>query len=227
LTTTPPGYDARMTATAEQPQPLVATLGGLDFSYDHRVLRPRPWTEAQSAWAAELLESTPPGPVLELCTGAGHIGLLAIVGNDRRLVAVDADAVACDYARRNAAAAGLDDRVEVRNATLETALGADETFPVVIADPPWVPTARTTDHPEDPVFAIDGGDDGLSVARRCLEVADRHLIPAGAMLLQLGNVSQVSDLEDCLVVEHPSLVVEEVRRPVPNGVVVLVRRRPN
>ena len=214
-----------MTATAEEPQPLVATLGGLDFSYDSRVLRPRAWTEAQSDWAAELLESAPPGPVLELCTGAGHIGLLAVVGNDRRLVAVDADPVACGYARRNAAAAGLADRVEVRHAPLEGALGADEVFPLVIADPPWVPSDRTTDHPEDPVFAIDGGDDGLSVARRCLDVAARHLLPAGAMLLQLGNADQVTDLEATLAVEHPSLVVEEVRQPVPNGVVVLVRRQ--
>lgn len=213
-----------MTATAEEPQPLVTTLGGLDISYDDRVLRPRPWTEAQSAWAAELLADAPAGRVLELCTGAGHIGLLAILDNDRHLVAVDADPVACDFARFNAAAAGLDGRVEVRHATLEDALAPEELFPVVIADPPWVPSTRTTDHPEDPVFAIDGGDDGLAIARRCLDVASRHLLPGGAMLLQLGNARQVADLASALEDEHPSLTVEEVRQPVPNGVVVLVRR---
>lgn len=216
-----------MTATAEEPQPLVAILGGLEISYDHRVLEPRPWTQAQAAWAAELLDTAPPGPVLELCTGAGHIGLLAIVGNDRRLVAVDADPVACGYARRNAAAAGLGDRVEVRNAPLESALHADEAFPVVIADPPWVPTDRTTDHPDDPPFAIDGGVDGLSVARRCLDVAARHLAPGGAMLLQLGNAAQVAALATALGAAYPSLTVDEVRQPVPNGVVVLVRRQPD
>jgi release factor glutamine methyltransferase len=215
-----------MTVTAEEPQPLVTSLGGLDISYDDRVLCPRPWTEAQSAWAAELLVTAPPGPVLELCTGAGHIGLLAIRDNDRRLIAVDADPVACDYARRNADAAGLGDRVEVRQAPLEEALAATERYPVVVADPPWVPSARTADHPADPVFAIDGGDDGLAVARRCLDVAARHLLPGGAMLLQLGNVRQVADLASTLEHEHPSLAVEEVRQPAPNGVVVLVRRTP-
>lgn len=215
-----------MTATAEDPQPLVTTLGGLDISYDDRLLRPRPWTEAQSAWAAELLLDAPAGPVLELCTGAGHIGLLAILRNDRRLVAVDADPVACVYARLNAASADLADRVEVRHATLEDGVAAGELFPLVIADPPWVPSARTTDHPEDPVFAIDGGEDGLAVARRCVEVAARHLLPGGSMLLQLGDTTQVAGLTAALEHDHPTLAVQEVRQPVPNGVVVLVRRTP-
>ena len=54
------------------------TFGDLEIAYDDRVLTPRPWTALQSEWAAELLESAPAGPVLELCAGAGQIGLLAV-----------------------------------------------------------------------------------------------------------------------------------------------------
>ena len=82
-------------------------FGSLQIRYDDRVLEPRPWTTAQSAWAAELIEQAPEGDVLELCTGAGHIGLLAIAGSDRRLVAVDASPTAAEHAADNAAAAGL------------------------------------------------------------------------------------------------------------------------
>ena len=199
-------------------------FGPLTIAFDERVLRPREWTAAQSAWAAELMATAPPGPVLELCSGAGHIGLLAVLVSSRPLVCVDASAVACDYARANAVAAEIADRVEVREGRLETAVRDDELFPVVIADPPWVPSARTTDHPEDPLLAIDGGDDGLAIARRCLDVAARHLVPDGAMLLQLGSAGQVADLVDGLEDGHPSLTVEEVRQPVPRGLVVLVRR---
>jgi methylase of polypeptide subunit release factors len=206
--------------------PAVTTMrfGALDISYDHRVLTPRPWTAAQSLWAADLLGTAGPGPVLELCTGAGHIGLLAVAGSGRRLVAVDADAVACDYARRNAAAAGLTDQVEVRHATLDEALAEDEQFPLIVADPPWVPSADTGRHPEDPLFAIDGGPDGLALARQCAEVADKHLAPGGVALLQLGNLEQVEALTDWLRDAPPDLTVEEVRRPHPTGVVVLLRR---
>src|SRR5687767_11506103 len=136
------------------------TFGSLRIAFDDRVLRPREWTTAQSAWAAEILASTPEGPVLELCAGAGQIGLLAVVDSaGRRLVCVDADEVACDFARANAEGAGLSDRVEVRHASLEDALRRDELFPLVIADPPWVPREATGRFPEDPLSAIDGGPD--------------------------------------------------------------------
>ena len=167
---------------------------GLAIEFDEQVLEPRPWTAAQSRWAAELLETLPDGPVLELCSGAGHIGLAAVAGNDRRLVCVDADPVAATYARQNAEVAGMGDRVEQRLGRLDAALAPAERFPLVIADPPWVRSSQVTRHPEDPPFAIDGGDDGLDVARRCWQVIDRHLDERGQALLQLGDVGQVEAL---------------------------------
>ncbi|MGA8992804.1 MAG: methyltransferase, partial [Nocardioidaceae bacterium] len=65
-------------------------FGGLAIAFDDRVLRPRPWTLAQSAWAAELAATVPAGPALELCSGAGHIGLAFAATSGRRLVMVDA-----------------------------------------------------------------------------------------------------------------------------------------
>jgi methylase of polypeptide subunit release factors len=208
-----------MTSTAAQTR--TTRIGTLDIAYDDRVLRPRPWTAAHASWAAEVLRDAHPGDVLELFCGAGHIGLLAVLDSDRRLVAVDRDPVACEYALLNAAAAGLADRVEVRNADLTEALGPDERFPVVIADPPWVPSAATVGFPEDPLTAIDGGTDGLELARTSLDVARRHLDVGGAMLLQLGSVEQAEELRRFTGEE---LVVEEVRQPDPTGVVVCVRR---
>lgn len=213
-----------MTSTRLPPEAEAIRFGHLDISYDHRVLEPRPWTVAQSAWATDLLREVPAGPVLELCAGAGHIGLLAIADTLHHLVAVDSDPVACEFARQNAAAAGLADRVEVRNARISDALAEDERFRLVIADPPWVPSAHTSEFPADPLLAIDGGKDGLELARECAAVAATHLEPGGLMLLQLGTPAQVDVLALDLVTRHPHLVVEEVRRPHPTGVVAAVRR---
>lgn len=170
------------------------SFGGLTIRYDDRVLEPRTWTEAQSEWAAELADQVPAGPVLELCAGAGQIGLLAVTLAPRRLVCVDVNPAAAELTRLNAEAAGLGDRVETRLADLTSALGPDEQFPLVIADPPWVPSDRTGDHPLDPVLAIDGGPDGLDTARTCLDVIARHLQPGGAAVLQLGGPTQVEAL---------------------------------
>jgi release factor glutamine methyltransferase len=212
---------AATTPHARTPEPRSARVGTLDIAYDDRVLRPRPWTAAHAAWAAEVLDEAPPGPVLELFCGAGHIGLLAVLDSRRHLVAVDVDPVACEYARLNAGAAGLADRVEIRTADLSDALADDERFPVVIADPPWVPSAETQRYPEDPLVAIDGGPDGLELARRSLEVARRHVAPAGVMLLQLGSLDEAEEVRR---LAGPDLVVTEVRQPDPSGVVVCVRR---
>ncbi|MFC7496086.1 MULTISPECIES: methyltransferase [unclassified Nocardioides] len=189
-------------------------FGSLRIAFDDRVLRPRAWTTAQSEWAAEVIRTAPAGPVLELCAGAGHIGLLAVVGSERPLVCVDVDPVACEYARSNAAAAGLADRVEVRQGPMDEVLRDDERFPVVIADPPWVRRAEVGRYPEDPLRAIDGGDDGLDVARTCIAVARRHLLPGGSVVLQLGTADQVDLLDNVDAAE-----VVEVRR-FDRGVVV-------
>ena len=187
------------------------TFGTLEIAFDDRIIRPRPWTVRQSQWAAEMAADAPDGPVLELCSGAGHIGLLAVAGNDRHLVCVDADPVACDFARANAAAAGLADRVEVRPGRLEEVLEPDERFAVVIADPPWVRREQTDEHPEDPLLAIDGGDDGLDVARECLRVIAGHLVAGGSAVLQLGTPEQVETLREEPAVKGGALVVGEVR----------------
>jgi release factor glutamine methyltransferase len=170
------------------------TFGGLDIAYDDRVLRPRPWTEEQSRWAAGLVVHLPPGPVLELCCGAGQIGLAAIAGTDRSLVCVDLDPAAVELTEQNARSAGLGHRVEVRRGRFQEVLRPEERFPLVIADPPWVESSETGRFPEDPLLAIDGGADGLTVARACLETIGEHLATAGEALLQLGSVDQVAAL---------------------------------
>jgi methylase of polypeptide subunit release factors len=171
--------------------PQAVDFDGLRIRYDARVLEPRLWTAAQSHWAAELLATAPDGPVLELCAGAGQIGLRTIADSERHLVCVDACPVACAYARENAATAGLGDRVEVREGRMQDVLGEDERFALVVADPPWVRRSDVTRYPEDPVTAIDGGLDGMDVAQACVDVAWRHVVPGGSLLLQLGTVGQV------------------------------------
>jgi len=188
-------------------------FGPLQIAFDQRVLRPRPWTAAQSGWAAELIAQAPAGPILELCAGAGQIGLLAVVGSGRRLVCVDVDPAACAFARRNARAAGLADLVEVREGAVDEVLGDDERFAVVIADPPWVRHSDVGRYPEDPLRAIDGGPDGVALARTCVDVARRHLRPDGSVLLQLGTAQQVD------LLDTDGLTVAEIRA-YPRGVLV-------
>ncbi len=200
--------------------PRSVSFGPLTIVYDDRVLTPRPWTVLQADWARELLEDAPPGPVLELCSGAGQIGLLAVHGTGRRLVCVDVDPVACGYAVVNARATGRGDLVEVRELPLG-GLPPEEVYPVIVADPPWVRTDQVGCFPADPVLAIDGGHDGLQLARECVAAIDRHLHAGGSALLQLGSVEEARQLRDEL---PASLELVDVRAEPGCGLVLLLQR---
>jgi methylase of polypeptide subunit release factors len=198
-------------------------FGGLDIAFDDRVLRPRPWTLAQSRWAADVLAAAPPGPVLELFAGVGHIGLAAVAGTGRDLVMVDLNPVAVDLARRNVASAGMSSRVTVREGRIDEVLEPDEQFALVVADPPWVPSAGIDEFPDDPAIAIDGGDDGLDLARTCCDVVARHLAPGGTAILQIGTSEQADVLERHLLDTDVALTRGETRMFERGVLVELVR----
>ena len=190
----PAGCGARDSLVAHEIR--VVDFGGLQIAYDARVLEPRAWTTAQAQWAAEILPRLPEGPVLELCAGAGQIGLLAVAESDRHLVSVEREPVAAAYAAANALGARIANRVEIREGHVRETLLSNERFPLVLADPPWVRSNEVASFPDDPPTAIDGGPEGLDVARECLAVIEAHLAPGGAALLQLGTEEQCAAVEE-------------------------------
>lgn len=168
-------------------------FGPIAVRYDESVITPRPWTLSQSEWVADVAPVCPPGPILELCSGAGHIGLAAAVLTGRPLVQVDANPSACELAQVNARDAGRSAVVDVRCGWLAEMIAPDERFPIVIADPPYVPS-RVVGRFDDPALAIDGGRDGLEGLIECGELADRHLVPGGLLSLQVRGPGQWQNL---------------------------------
>ncbi|MEV7398086.1 class I SAM-dependent methyltransferase [Aeromicrobium sp. NPDC092404] len=214
-----------MTVEVEQVRTEVIEFGSLSVQFDSRVLRPRRWTTAQSAWASAQLRTAPDGPVLELCAGVGHIGLLAMAGHTRPLVLVDLSETACRHAAANVEQANVSCPVEIRCGRMDEEIADDERFALIIADPPWVRSDRTGDHQDDPLHAIDGGDDGLDLARTCVQLIGRHLMDRGSAVLQVGDLEQVAAVSDHLA-DHPDLRlrIAEHRTFGDRGVLVLLVR---
>ncbi len=209
------------------PRPVrTAPFGPVTIAFDDRVLAPRPWTLLQSEWAVELAADAPAGAVLELCAGAGQIGLVVAVATGRPLVQVDCSEAAVDFARANAAAAGLAASVEIRCAPLETAVADDEYFPLVLADPPYLPSAGVGRFPDDPPLAVDGGPDGLDLVRACLTVAGRHLAAGGFVLLQVAGPAQARAVVDVTAEAGTVLGVLDVRVVDDDRAVVLLAGSP-
>jgi len=77
-------------------------------------------------------------------------------------------------------------------------LAPDERFAFILADPPWVRSSDVARYPQDPVAAIDGGHDGLDLARTCADLIGHHLAHRGAAILQLGDADQVTSMRSYL-----------------------------
>ena len=82
---------------------------------------------------------------------------------------------------------------------------------------------QTSQFPEDPLAAIDGGADGLDVARACLSVIAAHLAPGGSAVLQLGTQAQADVLRGEPCFTDGRLVLAEVRQEE-RGVLVRLDR---
>jgi release factor glutamine methyltransferase len=214
----PSGYTVPVTLTQ-------STFGPIEVTHDERVLTPRAWTLAQSEWAVELAADLPPGPILELCAGAGQIGLAAAVMTGRPLVLIEADPVAAGYCRTNAEAAGRSDSVEIRCEPLETAIRPHERWPLILADPPYLCTDDIGRFPEDPQRAIDGGRDGLYLISWCLAIASAHLLGGCPLLLQVAGPAQAKRAAELAVELGSGLLVPDGLRVIDDERAIVALRR--
>ncbi|MCI1666922.1 MAG: peptide chain release factor N(5)-glutamine methyltransferase [Olsenella sp.] len=167
--------------------------------------------DAADAQAAELVAPAEPpvlvGPgcrVLEVGTGTGCIALsIASERPGTRVVATDLSPQAVALATRNRDALGLEHAVTVVEGDLASAVDPDlmGTFSVLVSNPPYIPSAVVPTLPQEvigyePGLALDGGEDGLDVFRRILELALRALAPGGMLCCELfeDNVGTAAEL---------------------------------
>ncbi|BDG10102.1 peptide chain release factor N(5)-glutamine methyltransferase [Anaeromyxobacter paludicola] len=159
---------------------------GRPFAVDRRVLVPRPETELLVEAALAALPEG--GAALDLCTGTGCVGItLALERPGARVTAVDLSPDALAVARANAAALGAS--VELLEGDLFAPVPPERRFDVIASNPPYVPTGElaglSREVRQEPALALDGGADGLAVARRIVAEAPRRLAPGGTLLVEL------------------------------------------
>ncbi|MBI5231523.1 MAG: peptide chain release factor N(5)-glutamine methyltransferase [Coriobacteriales bacterium] len=164
------------------------------------VLIPRPETEVLVDAALDGLPDD--ATVVDLCTGSGAVALaIAQERPDARVFATDISAVSVEVAAENAERLELADRIDVCQGDLYEGLSASikGRVAVVVANPPYIPTEFVPTLPEEvagyePHLALDGGPDGLDVARRIWSEAPEWLAPRGRICLELDecNASQAA-----------------------------------
>lgn len=184
-----------------QGEPVAYILGraafrNLLFRVDGHVLVPRPETEHVVEAVLVLLaerEWTRPPVVLDVGTGSGAIAVaLAHEYPDATYMATDASAEAIQLARENAAAAGVEERVEFIQSDMFAGLDPLNTFDVIVSNPPYIADDEWQQLPPDvrefePEAALRGGADGLDYYRLLAAEAPQFLKPRGCLVLEIGH----------------------------------------
>lgn len=174
-----------------------AWFAGLPFFVDERVLVPRsPIAELIERGFAPWFDDQPQR-ILDLCAGSGCIGIACATRFERAAVVLaELDSGALALCRRNVERHHLQDRVTPVQGDLFAPV-AGQTFDLIVANPPYVPTAEWQELPaeyqREPRLALDGGADGMTLVERILQQAPAYLDEGGVLVCEIGGSRQEFD----------------------------------
>ena len=168
---------------------------GLPIITTPDVLIPRMDTEKLVDTVKELLTGKKmDARVLDLCCGSGCI--TCAIGHEMpatRLVAIDISANALDVCRKNVAASKMISRVITMQADALSSppLGIGD-FDIIVSNPPYIASSEinTLDSSVkdyEPVWALDGGQDGLKFYKAIIKYWKSLLRPGGFLLFEVGE----------------------------------------
>jgi release factor glutamine methyltransferase len=184
----------------------------LEFLVNPAVLVPRPDTETLVDVTLKIIvdeaeskgAGRKPPRVLDLCTGSGAIAIaLKHIIPQLEVWATDISAEALETAKTNAVRLLPPDSIHFFQGDLYNALPslpsslfpvpapillASSLFPLIVSNPPYIPSAELPSLPPEvrmePALALDGGDDGLHIIRKIVSRAPEFLCKGGYLLLE-------------------------------------------
>ena len=165
---------------------------GLEFLVSPSVLIPRPETEMLVERGIESLRDAREPRFCEVGVGSGCISVSILVNvTDAVGVGLDISEPAIEVARQNAGLQAVEGRFDLRRSDVLAGLGRDETFDLIVSNPPYVPAgdieglqAEVRDH--EPHIALSGGQDGLAVVRKLIADSPKFLKPGGTLMIEFG-----------------------------------------
>ena len=162
---------------------------GYDFIVDENVLIPRLDTEILIEKVIDEINSREEFvSVLDIGTGSGAIAITLSKETGAKLTAVDVNLKALEIAKKNA---------ELNNANIEFIHSdlfdniSDFKFDIIVSNPPYIESSviETLDDEvrlNEPILALDGGEDGLDFYRKIINQAPGYLKANGKLFFEIG-----------------------------------------
>ena len=159
---------------------------GIDFKVTPDVLIPQPDTEILVEKVIEILEIINNPKVLDLCTGSGAIAVsIAKYVPKSTIFAADISKKALEIAKQN----DIANKVKFICSNLFENINSK--FNVIVSNPPYIKTSEiqglSKEVQNEPLIALDGGQDGLFFYRAIITQAHEYLENPGYLCLEIGE----------------------------------------
>ena len=159
---------------------------GLNFFVDENVLIPQPDTEIL---VEQIINNHRDSKIkiLDLCTGSGCIAIsLKHYLPKAEVWALDISEKALNIAKNNA----KQNNTEINFIKSDLFQNIQDKFDIIVSNPPYIKTdiIKTLDNEvqNEPIIALDGGDDGLDFYKKILKKAYNYLKDEGKLYLEIG-----------------------------------------
>lgn len=171
---------------------------GISFYIEEGVLIPRPDTEILVQYVLDYIdEKYKEGDIkiVELGTGSGCISLsIAYYKKNVFVYSVDIDKKANAVAEENSKRLKLPGRVKILEGDLFQGIknmGLKNSVDIIVSNPPYIPEDEIFGLQDEikkyePLWALDGGEDGLDYYRRIIPQSKEYLKNRGILVFEMG-----------------------------------------
>ena len=162
---------------------------GLSFYVDSNVLIPQPDTENLVEEVLDLFKNNDGmKTVLDLCTGSGAIGISIAKYSESIVTMLDISKNALEIAKKNATTNEVIDKCNF--ILSDMFVNIDGKFDIIVSNPPYIKTkvinTLDVEVQNEPMLALDGGEDGLNFYRIIAENAYKYLNEDGILAVEIG-----------------------------------------
>lgn len=211
----------------EQGMPIQYIIGkqefmGIDFIVNENVLIPQPDTEILVEKTIEIAKTIEKPIILDMCTGSGAIAISIKKNvNEAQVIATDISKEALEVAKQN------DKKCEITFIQSDLFENINNEFDIIVSNPPYVKKEEikklSKEVQNEPMLALDGGDDGLYFYRKIIGQAYKYLKTNGYLCLEIGEDQKK---EVCnLIIENGKYAIPIAYKDLENNDRVIITKK--
>ena len=158
------------------------------FKVTPDVLIPRQETELLVTKAIQIISENSLKDILDIGTGSGCIACTIANNTNAVVLGVDISSDALRIALDNVTRLGINNKAVFRKSDLFSKIRADESFDMIISNPPYIPigTKLEPEIKHEPCIALFAEENGLQLYRKIVSEAPNYLKQGGWLIFELG-----------------------------------------